>query len=101
MTKPTQEFYAIEDHLGPRDLGPMPELGEPGADSRETWRRVVLDGLATNYEISDYGRLLNFTNGHLLSPSAPNHTGTSWVSLSVDGKHPSYRVDKLVLMTFS
>lgn len=96
---PTKEYFAVEDHIGPVELAPMPELGEPGVDMRERWKRIVIDGLAIDYEISDYGRVLN-PKGQLLKVSYPGNSSTGWINLSVDGKSKPYRVDKLVLWMF-
>lgn len=97
---PTKEYFAVEDHIGPTpELGPMPELGEPGVDMRERWKRIVIDGLAIDYEISDYGRVLN-PKGRQLTINYPGHSGTGWIALPVDGKSKPYRVDKLVLWMF-
>ena len=99
-TNPTREFYAEEDYLPNQELEPMPELGEPGAESRERWRRIVIDGKSTDYEVSDYGRVIN-PKGRLLKPSRPKNHGTSWVSPAVDGKHTGLRIDKLVLRAYA
>lgn len=99
MPNPTKEFYAVEDYLP--DQGPFPELGEPGADPRETWRRLVIDGLATEYEISDYGRCVNFKGRPIRVGPMGGESGTHWVGLQVDGKRQTVRMDKVVLETFS
>lgn len=99
-TNLTREFYAEEDYLPNQELEPMPELGEPGAESRERWRRIVIDGKSTDYEVSDYGRVIN-PRGRLLKPSRPKNFGTFWVSLSVDGARINMRIDKLVLRAYA
>lgn len=98
---PVREYLAIEDFL-PTDPGPMPELGEPGADPRERWRRIVIDGWTLEHEISDYGRVIN-PKGQLMQPNYPGggDNGTGWIALTVDGKSKAYRIDKLVLSMYA
>ena len=68
-------------------------------DCMEQWKRVVIDGIEWDYEVSRDGAVRNIKTGHLMS-QRKTKVGYLQVNLSKDGKSKFPYVQRLVATAF-
>lgn len=66
---------------------------------QKEFKRIIIDGEKTNYEINRKGEVRNITTQHILSPFLSS-TGYWRVNLRIHGKAKKFFVHRLLAMTF-
>lgn len=69
------------------------------SNSEDEWKRLVYDGILTNYEVNRNGVVRNIETGHILKYEVSN-TGYKRVIISISGIHKKISIHRLLAILF-